>query len=66
MEAALINHSDRFDCDERMLAVGVKARVVSAVTFLDSRIVRLQGIRGALHLKPGAASVCTDLCADFS
>jgi amidohydrolase len=30
------NHSDRFDIDERVLAIGVKAQVLTALRFLDS------------------------------
>lgn len=36
-EAAPSNHSDRFDIDERVLAIGVKAHVLSALRFLESR-----------------------------
>ncbi len=34
------NHSDRFDIDEAVLPVGVKAHVLSAIAFLDSRAGR--------------------------
>lgn len=34
--AAPTNHSDRFDIDERVLPIGVKAQVLSAIAFLDA------------------------------
>ncbi|PZU51387.1 MAG: amidohydrolase [Sphingomonas sp.] len=37
MSAAATNHSDRFDIDEAVLSVGVKAHVLSTLTFLESR-----------------------------
>lgn len=37
MAAAPTNHSDRFDIDEAVLPVGVKAQVLSAIAFLNSR-----------------------------
>lgn len=36
-DAVPTNHSDKFDIDERVLPVGVKAHVLSALAFLDSR-----------------------------
>lgn len=41
-EAAPSNHSDRFDIDESVLPVGVKAQVLSALTFLDSTVEALR------------------------
>jgi amidohydrolase len=35
MENAPTNHSDRFDIDENVLAVGVRAHVFAALTYLD-------------------------------
>lgn len=37
MAEAPTNHSDRFDIDEAVLPVGVKAQVLSAIAFLDAR-----------------------------
>lgn len=39
-DAVPTNHSDRFDIDESVLPVGVKAHVLSALAFLDSRARR--------------------------
>jgi len=36
MATAATNHSDKFDIDEAVLPVGVKAQVLSALAFLDS------------------------------
>lgn len=37
IEKAPTNHSDSFDIDEAVLPIGVKAHVLTALTFLDSR-----------------------------
>ena len=37
MEAAPTNHSDRFDIDEAVLPIGVKAHVLTALQFLNAR-----------------------------
>ncbi|MFC3712971.1 amidohydrolase [Sphingoaurantiacus capsulatus] len=39
-DAVPTNHSDKFDIDERVLPVGVKAHVLSALAFLDSRAAK--------------------------
>lgn len=39
-DAVPTNHSDKFDIDESVLPVGVKAHVLSAIAFLDSRAKR--------------------------
>jgi amidohydrolase len=39
-DAVPTNHSDKFDIDEKVLPVGVKAQVLSAIAFLDSRAAR--------------------------
>lgn len=37
LDKAPTNHSDRFDIDEAVLPIGVKAQVLTALRFLDSR-----------------------------